>query len=431
MKVLIKLKKEVDIMEKLEQSYEDLINALMNRNIKDLENEKVYINFMDLMLNELRYKKYFDYDQFERVIDRHLKETDYSEELNNIPKHIDSLIDEIVETFQANVANHYILCPLQNSKLDKDIVFNDFFFIKNRDSEEEYIETISNYIRLSEEDVKEMIDHTHNTRSKDFIKDNMLIFKIKNQTNTVKTYAITIIEDIFNFIRVLYHYNELSTSIIHSARAYWNEPNKHVLILAEDDWRRGHGYRGSNINFNLDININFLNDSKNQKKLVDLIKKFTINYKIDSLDRLFYNAVNLFNRAINYKNSDNDVSILLMMTTAETLLTQDKNEKRLRLSAIIPRIINHDKLNGVDVAKLLNDYYLKRNNFVHSGFIKTDFEDKDNDQELYRIISKLIIYYFSFIETIDVNSSEKRIKQWESFVNTIFEDVIFGKDKRL
>lgn len=416
-------------MRSLLNTYDALLNAIIkNEHITFIdENDKVYTNFMDEIFNEMKHDEYFDYDIFEEIIYSHLRDIDVTDALKNKSKYLEELQAELTYNFNKDIRDHFLIVPIQKSALAEDIIFDDFLLLKKRSNEDDYFRDISNYLGIQKDRVKSSIEHTHNTRSKDFLKDNIIIVKVKQQTSYVKTFATSIMIDIFSYIRIIYFLTESTTSYLQSHLAYWNTENKHVLILAEDNWRQGHGYRGETPNFILNYDLNFLKEKNNQELLSRFLHTFTLNRKKDDLTRLFYNAINLFDSGIKFKSEDNDIYNLLMMTTAETLLTQGANEKRLRLSAVSPKLINHSKLNKFQISKVISDFYLSRNSFVHGGESRSNFERSDYEL-LAQIISKLIVYYFTFSNEIVEDNHIKRINQWSNYINKIFESIIYGNE---
>lgn len=416
-------------MRKLLKCYGNLLNAInKNENIVFIdEDSKVYTNFMDEFYRNLRNEEYFDFDIFEEVISYHFRDIDITDALTNKSKYLEELKAEVAYNFNKHIREHFLIVPMQKSILSEDIIFDDFMLLKKRSNEDKYITDISNYLKIKKYKVKSSVDHTHNTRSKDFLNDNILILKVKQNTSYVKTFATSIMVDIFSYIRIMYFFTESSTSYLQSHLAYWNIENKHVLILAEDDWRNGHGYGGETTNFILNYDLNFLKEKRNQELLSKFLHTFSLNKKKDDLTRLFYNAINLFDSGIKFKHEDIDIYNILMMTTAETLLTQGANEKRLRISAIVPKLVKHDKLNDFQIAKITRDFYLSRNSFVHGGESRYDFERIDYES-LAQIISKLIVYYFTFSNEIAEDSNTNRITLWNNYINEIFEGIIYGNE---
>ena len=63
------------------------------------------------------------------------------------------------------------------------------------------------------------------------------------------------------------------------------------------------------------------------------------------------------------KYRDADLALLLYITAVESLLTEGFNEKRLRISAIVPRLIDYKDKSVSEVSKNLERLYLSRNNF--------------------------------------------------------------------
>lgn len=88
--------------------------------------------------------------------------------------------------------------------------------------------------------------------------------------------------------------------------------------------------------------LDFLKDNKSQALFDKLVNIFIWDNKnTDELYLKFANALELFEKSLeqeeNYK--DTTLSYMLLFSAAESLLTEGKNEKKLRLSIIWPRLV--------------------------------------------------------------------------------------------
>ena len=67
------------------------------------------------------------------------------------------------------------------------------------------------------------------------------------------------------------------------------------------------------------------------------------------------------------EHKENSVALLLYLTAIESLITEGRNEKRLRVSAITPKLIQYENMTQAELSRKLSDMYTRRNNFVHAG----------------------------------------------------------------
>jgi hypothetical protein len=59
---------------------------------------------------------------------------------------------------------------------------------------------------------------------------------------------------------------------------------------------------------------------------------------------------------------DDSLALLLFITALESLITEGQQEKRLRLTAIIPKLISIDGITSFKLAKIIDKLYKDRNN---------------------------------------------------------------------
>lgn len=403
--------------------YKDLIDSVINGNqIVEYGEKKVFDNFCDKLEKDMYLVDYYDPELMVNQILSHIHNNDPNRIKDDLDNDLTSLQNEIRENFLRNKDIHFLICPLQCSVITEDIVFNNMFFLKKRETDEEFYKAISDCTNLNEEKIKDFLMHTQKSRSKDFLNDNILIFKIENQTDLIKRTAYSIIQDVFNYLRVIYYAVEAQTNFLDEMREHFREENRHVAILSNDDWRKGHG-NSFNSNLQIQLNLDFIKDTKNQKLINQMLKKLTFNKERDTLYYLFYNAIVLFNRALIYENSDIEVSNLLLLITGESLLTKNQNEKRLRLSVILPRLVELSKMSHIEVARMVNEQYHDRNDFVHGG---APSHNNSVDKELKQLFAKLIAFNFDFDEQ-DISEGKKvRENKWFDYINNIFDNAIFG-----
>lgn len=411
------------LVSKTNKTYRNLLSAKKNGVEISGYDDPIFKNFFDCLVPELDDHEYFDLEIMEYQIIRHINNIDTDNAINGLMSDLNNLKNEIREMFDANKGLHYLVCPLQKSFIDDDIQFENIVLMKRRDTELDSMKAISDLTGLSEESVIDLLNHTKFSRSKDFLKDNLLILKLEHQTDRVKSFGYSIIQDIFDFIRVLYFSEELETSIFHKYKAYNNAENRHIAILSDEGWRRGHSFN-QNANLSLNMDLNFMGNQDMQKKLTQFMKEYTFNRNKDTLAFDFYNAIKLFNRALKYEKFDKEVCNLLLLTAGESLITQGRNEKRIRLSVILPRLVTLNNNSRYDMSMLISSSYRERNNFVHGGFSIFEDEYIDSDK-LKNIISKLIVNYFDVYNDDDVQT--KRTKMWQDYLNDIFEKSIFSE----
>ena len=241
--------------------------------------------------------------------------------------------------------------------------------------------------------------------------------------------AARIAKNIIFFLNTIYFSNNLKASLFRMHQGVIQD-NTHVAILAEQGWRQSHRVVwDTKLKCNLDID--FLQEKKYQKLFCSLYDAFEIGNGFDELTEKFINANVLFNKGIQqYQyNRDKTLALLLFFSSAESLIAEDCNEKRLRLAAVLSRITHIDDITEFELATIINDLYIKRNDFVHAGMsVYFDYED-NSLYILEQIIAQLILLYFNIDSLISIQSGEKRISAWKKYVDNIFKKIIFGATK--
>ena len=174
--------------------------------------------------------------------------------------------------------------------------------------------------------------------------------------------------------------------------------------------------------------IEILSDIDNQKEFLNLADVFIFKNTKDELHYKFSNALELFEKSLeqyeNYK--DITLSMMLLFSAAESLLTEGDNEKKLRLSIIWPRLVNITDKSQKELCLLIKDSYEKRNNFVHAGNIL--YDDGTNIRILHQMLAKLIYLYLSpeKWKITSAETEEKDITIWTKYIKNIFTNAIYN-----
>jgi hypothetical protein len=427
--------------------YRDLLNYYFRVDKEYLTvDDKPYMNFMTVLSERVSTSKYYDSDLMEFVVSNEIKEL---KKLKKMPESItnediEKLIEIIIKTFEANKAEHFIIIPIPRATLEKVVHFDKFTFIPWFNNRNEKIQEISNVTNLDIEELNSFLTHTERSRSPDFLKHNLLIIKVDNQTDFVRFNAEKIAKYCIYLLRIIYYAKVLNPSIsdfVSDLRlrlkkrkpTYDYTKNSHIAIVSKDDWRNFH----SPINFKSEcsFDMSFIEDPNHQDLFKSLTDDFIFNPDNDEFTWRFLNASILFNKALEI--DDDSLSILLFITVGESLLTQERNEKRLRLSALLSRLVEVDDYTTPKIAEIIDIMYRKRNDFVHAGekiFLLHDSEDIDSvDSKLsFRllrcVIAKLIVDFRRYIELLNEREPQKnKIDAWTSYLDDMFIKIIRGE----
>ena len=421
----INIRKKGHFMDKskVNKLYENVWQFMKNKNREELDmDDKVYINLLSALYERVNNNELFSEDIMISCTDRFLKEDFDKMMLTN--NRGENLVNRILEVFELEKRVNYLLIPINGARLSVDIHFDSFHFING--NEEEKMEKILNITGLNRNEIHIFIEHTQKSRSKDFMSYPMLVLQIENVHSNVCRSASVIAQRIFQIVKLMVYKLETKQDIF-ELTSDWYEANYHVAIIGEETWQFGHRSWWNLIQCK--YSLDFLSESSNQNEFVKLAKTFVFGMYKDELHCKFSNALELFEKSLeqyeNYK--DSTLSMLLLFSAAESLLTEGDNEKKLRLSVIWPRIVKIIDKEQKDLCILIRDAYEKRNDFVHAGNFIFDSEN-DDIRILHQMLAKLISVYLSpeIWKNNEHEIDEKNISKWKKYVRSIFTEAIYG-----
>lgn len=408
---------------KVNQLYENAWQFMRTKNRSELDlDDKVYISLISALYENIKNNPLYCEDIMVSCADRFLY-ADFGK--NKIEKNRgENLIQNIIETLELNKKVHYLLIPINGARLSVDIHFASFHFINGDEGEKE--EKIQNITGLDRFRIHDFIEHTQKSRSKDFMMYPILVLQIDNVHSNIYRSASITAQRIFQIIKLMLYKHETKQDIYELA-TNWYEDNYHVAIIGEEDWQFGHGNWWNLIQCK--YSLDFLSEFNNQNEFVDLANTFVFENFRDELHYKFSNALELFEKSLeqyeNYK--DITLSMMLLFSAAESLLTEGDNEKKLRLSVIWPRLVTITDKDQKDLCLLIRDSYEKRNNFVHAGNLMYDSE-KEEIRVLHQMLAKLISIYLlpDVWKNTKSGTEEKDITMWTKYIRNIFTEAIYS-----
>lgn len=413
---------------KIIAAYKDLLQFYFKtgRREPDLD-DKPFTNFLDLIHPILLKHKFYCNDIFLSSINWHL------EGLSSLPSNVDeqqldNVIEHINKSFEINKEKHYLIFPLQGSGLKKDISFSKFHILKEK-SEEELHTQISDITSIDKIAVIDFLEHTKNSRSKGFLKSNIMIIEVENQTENVRYSAYQLAQYSVNFLFLIHSAFGMKSSSFRKPEI-WRDENRHVAILSKDGWRCGHGHSWD-AHLQCKLDIDFMEEDKYQQIFDKLFSSFALRIELNNLAYKFINLFMLYSRGIVQRkiHHDDSLALLLFITALESLITEGQQEKRLRLAVIIPKLITIDGMTSFELATMIDELYKDRNNFVHAGQTPS-YSYKNNKLEtLERVTALMILKYFEVDSLLDVSLGQTRVKAWTEYLNELFNSIIFGKEK--
>ncbi len=413
----IKMKNNAE-RKKIENAYKDLQHYYLKNEDRVIGlDDKPFYNLLELLYPLFSENPYYSDDCLVSALSAYVRRK------NSVDDDLNELIEYINTIFDINKEKHFLVFPLQGSGLKRDIFFSSFYLIKEKD-ENDIIKQMSEITNIDIQTVRDFLRHTQQSRSKDFLKSNIMIIEVENQTENVNRLAYQSAQFSVDIFKLMHSAFGIKSSIFRMGEI-WGKENSHVAILSKDNWRQGYGFSWK-AQLQCKIDLDFMENKENQELFCSLFDKITKS-KSDSLTNKFINAFMLYGKATVQKSKyrDADLALLLYITAVESLLTEGFNEKRLRISAIVPRLIDYKDKSVSEVSKNLERLYLSRNNFLHAGQSSFLTRRDDEMEFLDRVTALVLLKCFELDETIPVNG-EKRTSLWTKYIDGIFKNIIFG-----
>lgn len=334
----------------------------------------------------------------------------------------ENLVEYIINTFELNKKTHYLLIPINGAILRKDVHFSSFHFIVGNEEEKEA--KIQNITKLDKQKIHDFIDHTKESRSEGFMAHTILVLQIDNVPSNVYDTASTIAQRIFQILKLMAYKYEAEESLFELASPF-DKNNFHVAIIGEEDRQFGHGNWWDLIQCK--YSLDFLSEKHNQSEFVNLANVFIFENHRDELYYKFTNALKLFEKSLEQYENNRDVtlSLMLLFSAAESLLTENEWGKMRRLSGIWPRLVTVTGKSQEDLSSLITDFYKRRNAFVHAGNLTSNGKN-EKLRVLHQMLAKLISVYLSTdiwkSENNIRGTNEKDITIWRRYIGNVFTD---------
>ena len=421
----------------------NLLNAFGNSSLKKGEIEidydgKPFQNVMQFLYEVKEIKDIYDGDILVFGIEKEILKKHQALPVQIYENDVEEIVTEIVETLKSNLADHLIVIPLQSAQFKNLIKIDNLSFIPQNYSRKEKLKIIARLSKKTLSETSWIAEHTEKSRSQDFLKYPLLCIKQAHQTSTVHYNSLNIAKIIIFAIRCFYYGNiskttKDKTSIIVSYEERNLKEVSHLAIYSKESWRQNH--KPLNFDASLPFDISWLETKEIKQKFKKFIERIYFDGNLDDFNVCILNSLILFNDSIKQNTS---ISTLITMTIAESILTRNRNEKRLRISAIIPRLMKYPKNKQSEISRDFDELYQKRNNFVHSGeSVTINFNFENSEPTLLeagrKIIAQLILNYPNFEKILEknilvndtTNNQIKRMKYWEKYIDSIFQNIIY------
>jgi len=346
----------------------------------------------------------------------------------------DQFLADLRANLSANVAEHWIVVPLRNARLNTTVRFQDFVFIAG--SREEKIDTVRHLSRISEEESIFRATHTESTRSPGFFEHPLLAIRVAHQTEHVNSvaqrYALWAICSLQALFWGYVYPEEKALGLLMRREC------NHLAIHAEDSWRFGH--RPLNCRAECRFGLGWLHKRANQRRFVDLFHNIVAPPSMDHLTYRFFRALRFFGKAVNAEESKEafegiGITLLFLMIAAETVLLDGDFEKRTRLTVLLPRLANLPGYTRAECASAIDQVYRFRSDFVHSATDtypdwNEDFSEGEtsrNARIVERMVARLLCDAPKHIEKMLERANQDRTRinsEWFKFLRNQWKRTI-------
>ncbi len=404
----------------------------------DLEENKPALNLLDGLSKASDFKDILTYEAYGDAIGILLRDHILQTKPNYNEGDFIKFLSDLQDLLQKMVTEHWVIVPLQNATLKSTVRMRDFVFLAG--TREDKISMLARLGKVSIAKAKSRASHTEASRSDGFFDHPLVAIRVDHQTDFVyrqaRLYALWSIA-ILQVIYWGYEYEDKQKHRFLSAETQGKKVN-HLAIWAKSD----EAFRHKPLNFTGDCNfdISWIAKRVNQKKFRDLFQQIVLERDKNKLRFRFFKALRLFAKAIDSERNSGafegmGISVLYLTTTAEAILLDNDNEKRLRLTVLLPRLANLKGRSLVDCGQAIESAYRWRNSFVHSG--EDTFQDWNDNFEpgnkatkvllLKRMLAKLLADAPNHLnestrdENADVNNlwNNRLKKEWEKALGLV------------
>lgn len=413
-------------------------NALADQSLKsgnfDYDNgDKPFQNIHQALYEIPEIKEVFDTDVLMYGVERSIISRTQSVPVKFEENSIEEIVEEIVTTLKTNLSEHLIVVPIRSASFDKVIRIDDLTFIPRDHTRKQKLKIIARISKKTLSETEMMVAHTERSTSRDLLNYPLLLIKQTQQKSTIHYSSLNVAKAVIYSIRCFYYGNIYRTTKDKKTLSSLLQNNlpqaSHLAVYSKENWRQNH--KPLNFDANISFDLKWLEDSKAAKELKHFLERIYFEGDMDELNVTFLNALVLYNESIKQSTS---IATISTMMIAESILTQNTSEKRLRISAIIPRLLKYKKSEQREVSEIFDELYQKRNYFVHMGkAVSTDHDFEVNEPTILEksriIIARLILSYPKFenelSNMIPANSDTNRTNDWEQYVDSIFRNILY------
>jgi len=410
--------------ETIEQKYDHLLASAKSQRRYDFSNtDRVYAVFVHT-LYELKLDPFDDIGIVERAIEDWLK---YIVDKNPAKASFGDFNAHLNTNLAINRHQHFLVFPLVDSGCAVDIVGETFQIITGDPGQK--IAKLTSLCGISIGEANSFAEHTEQNKAPGFFDHNLLVVPQQAHTSAVRFRATELMRLVLYVIRMFYLGYSRGLDIDTtprfrisslSASKLGRSPSDTIAIWADEYHSFAHLSLHSpvSMSFDLDFIVRSLGE------IDSFIRNIVLNINRNDFGERILNAVVLGNKAYQLeKQREPNLSLLVLLSTIESLLCENRNEKKLRLAALLPRFAGVEPTEVSKRARELAILYDSRNQFVHAA------EQQNIDLLLGKesvaplvLVSRLLARLI--FSNVDV-TNQTTLRDWNERVNDAFEGLVF------
>ena len=294
------------------------------------------------------------------VIENSEKDFPFSEYIENLKKNI-----------EINRRQHLLVVPLEGSQCSADIISESFRVLTG--TPDQKIKKLVELSGITPEEGNYFADHTERNKTPGFFSQSLLVLTQRAHTSTVRFRAPNLVRLVMYTIRMYYLGYVRGTTRDPTPRfrirsmadfAIEKTDGTTIAIWSDEYYSFSHEYTRDKIDFCFDLDF----ISNGRPTIEAFISSVVLNINRSDFNSKMLNALFLANKAFQLERGmEPNISLLVLISAIESLLCENKGEKKLRFSSLLPRFAGTNKSDIGPTARNLSILYNSRNKFVHAA----------------------------------------------------------------
>lgn len=281
----------------------------------------------------------------------------------------------VISSLRRQAAPHWIVVPLPDSVLSRDVTTPDLVILGGSRSDK--IERLADLVGVSVNEMVRRATHTETSRSQGFYDHTILAIRTVHLTEHVNGWGPVVAQRLYMALWiVLWAFGEetiagLSTPFT-IRRVGSPPPPSHLVVLTKDDWRWGHSLLGFGSTF--PFNLDWLADKNVQTTLASFYAGPLRNREVRGLADRFERAAKFVYKAaveagdrLSGRDRLEGQLLVNLSVAAEVLLSRGEANKKDRLAVLLPAMSPMPGRAVHECRRAIRAVYQWRNDYVHEG----------------------------------------------------------------